>query len=218
VQLSLGDEQGFTTAVKWDAIKQFILDALARHHREEPLAPGLEMEALRSRLPYEVAPRGFRALLDRLARETGIVREESVVRLASHKVQLGGAIGELGTRSEQLLREAGYQPPDVKQLAEALKLAPPDMSRLRTVLSALEREGRVVKIAADLYFARQPFDAARQALLGRLQQDGEISAATYRDVLGASRKFAIALLDHFDHTGVTTRVGDLRRLRNRASV
>ena len=30
----------------------------------------------------------------------------------------------------------------------------------------------------------------------------------YRDVLNASRKFAIALLDYFDHIGLTTRVGD----------
>jgi len=37
----------------------------------------------------------------------------------------------------------------------------------------------------------------------------------YRDLLGASRKFAIALLDYFDHAGVTVRVGDARRLRAR---
>jgi len=42
-------------------------------------------------------------------------------------------------------------------------------------------------------------------------------ANTVRDLLGASRKFAIALLDYFDHTGFTTRVGDLRRLRGRPS-
>ncbi len=44
----------------------------------------------------------------------------------------------------------------------------------------------------------------------------EITAATYRDLLGASRKFAIALLDYFDHAGVTTRVGDARRLHAKA--
>jgi hypothetical protein len=29
----------------------------------------------------------------------------------------------------------------------------------------------------------------------------------------ASRKFAIALLDYFDHIGLTTRAGDTRKLR-----
>ena len=42
---------------------------------------------------------------------------------------------------------------------------------------------------------------------------GEISAAVFRDLIGASRKYAIAFLDWCDRTGVTTRVGDMRRLR-----
>jgi selenocysteine-specific elongation factor len=77
----------------------------------------------------------------------------------------------------------------------------------------MEREGRVVKIATDLYFSRAASDAAREKLVEYLKTHTEITAAIFRDLLGASRKFAIALLDHFDHTGVTTRVGDTRRLR-----
>jgi selenocysteine-specific elongation factor len=217
VELSLGDEQGFTTATKWDELKQFALGALERHHREQPLAAGLEMEALRTRLPYEVAPRAFRAILDRLARETDLIREESVVRLKSHKVQLSGASGEMGARIERALQDAGYQPPDLKQLAQELKFPAADLVRLRTMLGALEREARVVKVATDLYFAREHFESAKYKLVERLQTDGEITAATYRDILGTSRKFAIALLDYFDHSGVTTRVGDFRKLRGRSS-
>jgi selenocysteine-specific elongation factor len=216
VGLSLGEEEGFTTASKWDELKRVALEALTRHHREEPLAVGLEMESLRTRLPYEVAARAFRALIDRLARETDIVREESVLRLKGHQVKLGGATGELGARVEHILIEAGFQPPDLKQLAEALKLGAGEIARLRTVLGAMEREGRVMKIATDMYFARDPFVSAKARLIERLNTDGEITAATYRDVLNASRKFAITLLDHFDHTGVTTRVGDARKLRKQS--
>jgi len=80
---------------------------------------------------------------------------------------------------------------------------------------AMEREGRVVKIATDLYFSRAAADTARDRLVEYLNANPEITAATFRDLLGASRKFAIAILDHFDHIGVTTRVGDARRLRSR---
>ena len=66
----------------------------------------------------------------------------------------------------------------------------------------MEREGRVVKIATDLYFEpRARWRPRSQRLLDHLKTDGEITAATYRDLLGASRKFAIALLDYFDHAG-----------------
>ena len=60
VGISIGDEEGFTTRAKWDELKRFTTEALAVHHREQPLVSGLEMEALRTRLPYEVAPRAFR--------------------------------------------------------------------------------------------------------------------------------------------------------------
>jgi len=52
-------------------------------------------------------------------------------------------------------------------------------------------------------------------LIEHLRTNPEITAAKYRDLLGASRRFAIALLDYFDHTGVSTRVGDARRLRTK---
>jgi selenocysteine-specific elongation factor len=215
LRLSLGDEEGCATTAKWNELKRVALDALATHHRAEPLSPGLDMESMRTLLPYEVNTRAFRAVLDRLTRETDIVREESTLRLKNHKVQLGGKIGLIADRIDELLTRAGYHPPDLKQLAEALKLTPADLPQLRTVLSAMEREGRVIKIATDLYFGKAPFESAKSQLIERLAADGEITAATYRDALNASRKYAIALLDHFDHSGVTTRVGDVRKLRAR---
>jgi selenocysteine-specific elongation factor len=214
VKVSLGEEEGYTTSEQWEGVKRFTVAALTAHHRDEPLAPGLEMEALRARLPYDVAPRAFRALVDRICRETGIVRDESSLRLAQHRVRLGGDDGKVGARVEQMLKEAGFQPPDLKQLIEALGLPPAELARIRTLLTAMEREGRVVKVATDLYYAREALEAAHAKLLDRLAAEGEITAAVYRDSLNASRKFAIALLDYFDHAGVTTRVGDLRKLRS----
>jgi selenocysteine-specific elongation factor len=215
IKLSLGDEEGFTTARKWAELKDFVVAALTRHHREQPLAPGLEMEAMRVRLPYEVAARSFRALIDRFSSETEMVRDESVLRISSHKVRLGGDSGVLGARVVAVLKEAGVQPPELKQIVEILKLRPAELADLRSLIAAMEREGQVVKVATDLYFERSAFETAKTCLMERLESGGEITAATYRDALKASRKFAIALLDYFDHSGVTTRVGDARKLRAR---
>src|SRR5262249_7042713 len=51
---------------KWARFVSIALDMVAAKHRSEPLAPGLEMEALRSRLPWEVTPRVFRWAVERL--------------------------------------------------------------------------------------------------------------------------------------------------------
>ncbi len=217
LKLALGDEEGYTTTTKWEELKAFALAALSAHHQAEPLSAGLEMEALRSRLPYEVAARAFRALVDRLGRETEMVREESTLRLKQHRVKLGGEVERLGAELENELRKAQFQPPDLKQLAATLNIPASGISRMRAVLGALEREGKIAKVATDLYFERAALDAAKSRLIEYFERHPEITAAAYRDLLGASRKFAIALLDYFDRTGVTTRVGDTRRLRAKAS-
>ena len=68
-------------------------------------------------------------------------------------------------------------------------------------------------VPAAALFAQTAVESARTHLIDHLQKNPEITAAAFRDILGASRKFAIALLDYFDHSGVTTRVGDARKLR-----
>jgi selenocysteine-specific elongation factor len=216
VKLSIGDDLAFTTRTRWDDLKRFALDALFNHHKAEPLSPGLEMEALRTRLPHEIGTRAFRPVIDRLSHESEIVREESLLRLKRHRVQLGGAAETLGSRIEAALTTAQFQPPDLKQLAEELKIPANQLPHLRTVLLAMEREGRIVKIATDLYFSSAAANTARDRLVEYLKAHDQITAAVFRDLLGASRKFAIALLDHFDHIGITTRVGDHRRLRTQS--
>jgi len=216
VKLSMGDEEGYTTTRKWEDIKRFALAALDHHHKGNPLSPGLDMESLRSRLPYEIDPRVFRNLIDRLSRETEIVREESVLRLKSHRVKLSTNENQLGARIEKHLEKSGFEPPELKQMVEDLKL-PSDLGKIRELMNAMERDGKIVKIATDLYFARPALDVAREKLTGHLGAQPEITAAAYRDLLGTSRKFAIALLDYFDRSGVTIRVGDARRLRSKPS-
>ena len=208
-----GAETSFTTKARWEDLKSRVVQAVTTFHREQPLAPGLEMEALRSDLPHSISPRDFRLMIERMSDETVLVREDSHLRLASHRVQLTAAQDDLRARIEHILDEAGFQPPELKQLAERLQVRPPELPRLRTLLTAMERDNRVVRVASELYFGPAALDAAKAGLIERLQLDGKITAAVYRDVLGASRKFAIALLDYFDHTGVTLRSGDDRKLR-----
>jgi selenocysteine-specific elongation factor len=168
------------------------------------------MEHVRSQLPFEVSAKTFRWCVDRLVAERRLVREESLVRAPTHRVALGSEARALGDRVEALLAAGGFTPPDLRQLEEATSA---DRRRLADVLGVLDKEGRVARIAPDLYYARAAADEAKRLLVEHCRAHGEISAAVFRDLISASRKFAIAFLDWCDRTGVTTRVGDLRRLR-----
>ena len=46
--------------------------------------------------------------------------------------------------------------------------------------------------------------------------EGPMTVAQVRDLLGSSRKYVVALLEHLDRTGATVRQGDTRRLARQA--
>jgi len=202
--------EAYTTEAMWRCLEEAVVGAVAAAHRDHPLAPGLEMESLRAGLPWEVSPRIFRWCVDRLVAAGTLVREESLVRSPDHRVSLGAEARVLGERVERLLAEGRFMPPDVRQLEEATRVG---RTRLTEVLGVLESEGRVARIAPDLFYAGAAAEEAKAIVVEHCRRHGEITAATFRDLIGASRKFAIAFLDWCDRTGVTVRVGDLRKLR-----
>ncbi len=201
-----------TTAAKWNALRDAVVAALRAFHQQQPLVPGVEMEPLRMQVAPDLSAKLYRTLLDGLLAENIIARADaSSVRLPSHQVTLRRDEEALGARAQGLIAAGGVTPPDLKQIESALGVP---RQRLQPILQQLERQGTVVRVATDLYFGRDAVERARAVLRQYAEAHGEINAATFRDLLGASRKFSISLLDYFDRTGFTLRVGDSRKLRS----
>jgi selenocysteine-specific elongation factor len=139
-----------------------------------------------------------------------LAREDSVVREPAHRVRLGREARELGERLERTLAEHGFTPPDVRTLESELAVP---RAVLVATLGVLEAERRVVRVSAELYFAPAAADEACRRLAEHCRTHGGITAAEFRDLIGASRKFAVAFLEWCDRTGVTLRVGDVHKLR-----
>ncbi len=202
--------EAYTTAEKWAQLRTAVGAMLAAFHSDKPREPGMEMESLRSQLAADLSPKVFRAVVAQLESERVLVRQDSIVRLPAHQVGLGQAEEALAERLEQVLEKAGLTPPDVRLLAAELGAAPP---QLQALLVQLERAGRVVRVSPELYFAPAAVEQARQLIRRHAAVHGDITAAAFRDLLNASRKFSIALLDYFDRTRFTLRLGDVRKLR-----
>jgi selenocysteine-specific elongation factor len=204
--------EAYAAAGKWQRLIAEVTKLLAEFHKSTPLARGMEMESLRSQLSFSFSPKIFRAVTDRLILEGVAVREDSLLRLPSHSVKLNESEQGAVARVERLLQEGGFTPPEVKELEEKLHLP---HKLLADLLGVLESRGTVVKVTTDLYFSSPALEKARITLSDHLTVRGEITAAAFRDLLGISRKTAIPLLEYFDRTGLTLRVGDVRKLRKR---
>ncbi|MSQ47844.1 MAG: selenocysteine-specific translation elongation factor [Deltaproteobacteria bacterium] len=204
--------EAYSVAKKWQRLTVEVARTLTAFHQQSPLMQGMEMESLRSQLSFSFSPKIFRAVVEKLVAEGVAVREDSSLRLPSHRVTLRGGDQEAASRVEQLLQEGGLTPPEIKELEGKLGIA---RKLLVDLLNVLESRGVVVKVTTEMYLSGPILEQAKTALVNHLSTSPEISAATFRDLLGVSRKIAIPLLEYFDRAGVTLRVGDVRKLRKK---
>ena len=207
-------EKIYTTETKWQRSKSKITSSLGEFHKTHPLAPGMDMEELRGKLPYLLSAKIFRTIVDTLIADRILTKEENLLRTAEHRVQLGGQEKSLMDRIKKILGEQPMSPPDLRDIEKQLGVT---RNKLAEVIRLLERDGSVTRVATDLYYSSSTIDQVRAILKKFLAEKGEIAAASFRDLIGSSRKYTIPLLEYFDREGLTIRIGDIRRLKSSAS-
>ena len=208
---SFEGERLYATEKKWRHVKEQLLKALREFHGAHPLAAGMDMEELRDKLPYHMAPRLYRASVEQLQSEKVIVRDANLLRLAEHKISLRDDEKVLVERVKALLGRNPLAPPDLKEIEKEIGLA---RAKLNEVIRMMERERSVIRVASELYLLAGCIDELKGTLCAYLSQKGDITPAVFRDLFGTSRKYTIPLLEYFDREGITVRVGDARRLKN----
>ncbi|MCX5900031.1 MAG: SelB C-terminal domain-containing protein, partial [Proteobacteria bacterium] len=105
----------------------------------------------------------------------------------------------------------GITPPTLKEVGDALKAPPKEVTAM---LGLLMREGLLIKVDEELYFEAQALDGLVQKTVEyTANKNNELTLAGFKEITGLSRKFMIPLLEYFDKTKLTLRVGDKRVLR-----
>ena len=80
------------------------------------------------------------------------------------------------------------------------------------VLAALIEQGQLVKLGDGVLFLHETYDEALATIVRYLREHGKITVAEARDLLGATRKYILPLLEHMDALKMTRRMGDERIL------
>jgi len=195
--ISLGKTLVASSAVA--ELSERIVMELVEFHKEEPLREGMDKEALRSRL--QASPPVFNYARELLIDSERITEAGTLLRRPEHHVEFTSgqerSISELLGRMEEL----GVQSPSVKECKAAVG---------ESVYFALVDQGRLKPISEDVVYSSALYEGLVTRLVEFLRAHGSISAAEARDVLGTSRKYAIALLEHLDELRITRRSGDIR--------
>ncbi|MBI2506373.1 MAG: selenocysteine-specific translation elongation factor [Candidatus Latescibacteria bacterium] len=210
VRVQLGGLPAAIHVTQWNALRQRAEETLAAFHQAQPLKAGPNREELRSLADRRVAPELFDQVLQDLERKGRIAGEGAVVRAASHQIRFSAEEETLRQRLlDALNRSSLAEVPDAEGLAKLLQL---ETRKVDTLLKAVMSLGAVVPLEGGLFLHAQALERVRAQLRCYLQEQGSVTVAAFRDLLGANRRWSLALLAHFDREGLTQRQGDLRVL------
>ncbi|MBW7917842.1 MAG: selenocysteine-specific translation elongation factor [Anaerolineales bacterium] len=189
-------------ASRWDALQDKTLQIVGEYHKSFPLRKGIPREELKSKL--KLAPRVFNAGLALIANRKLVDENGAFVALPAHEVRLDAA---QQAKVEALMRRF-----------EADPSAPPSVKESQAevgeeVYNALIEMGELTAVSQEVVFRSKDYAAMTEKVKSFIAQNGQTTLAEVRDLLGTTRKYAQALLEHLDAVGVTVRDGDARRLK-----
>jgi selenocysteine-specific elongation factor len=191
----------FVAAANWSKMQDQALGFLDRFHTENPYRLGMEREALRSRL--KISKDILNHLVSTLSETSRVIENGTLLHLASHAIRFTAEEERaINTLLERLDRE-GVNSPGVKECKTIIG---------EPIYFALLESGKINQLNEEVVYSASTYQSLMDRLIAYLEQRETVTAAEIRDLLGTSRKYAIALLEHLDEKQVTRRVGDSRVL------
>ncbi len=207
-----GDEAATLSAHLFAQIEDLLIKNLDAYHKSNPLKEGISKEELKAALPAAVSARLFNMALASLSKRQAIVSDKDNIRLSTYTVQLAGEEDALRRSITETYVQAGLAPPSLSDVLNALGA---QKSKAQNIVKLMLKEGELIKINEDLCFARGAMERLREDYKAQLIRDGKATPATFKDLTGLSRKYIIPLMEYFDTSKLTVRVGDHRILREK---
>ncbi len=132
-------------------------------------------------------------------------RPAAVPARAGSEPAPGVALSDEALELEQLLRDAGTEPPSERELGA-----------LGAHLPELRASGRAVRVGRSMYAHPETLERLAARVTQMVEERGAVTLASLRDELGGSRRYAQALLEHLDAARVTRRLPDDTRVLRRS--
>ena len=191
----------------WEGMKKQVVGVLDEFHRINPLVSGINKEELRAQTGAgQVA---FAAILQQLVQEIKLAVSGDLVSLAGRGVVMKDEEAESKKKIDEAFAAAGLKVPALNEVLGGLKI---DKVRAQKIVTLLLRDKVLTKVSDELVFHRSALEELRKRVAAHKTKSATIDVATFKELTGVSRKYAIPLLEYLDRERVTKRVGDTRQI------
>jgi selenocysteine-specific elongation factor len=192
-----------STRLDWaKRLQQAIEQVMKQHAGSAEAADGVGLEAVRGVLQPRLERALFQALVEEEVAANRLIRKGDKLSLpgaAPQAAPAGG--GALGEKIRKALSENFCL-----DLAELAKMCGADVGKVKNTVQSMSKDGDVLLINYEFAIDRANLQKAHQVLANIWQTKRNIAPTDFREALNTSRKYAMALLQHFDDNKITRRL------------
>lgn len=183
-----------------DDLKAQVLAALTQYHIAHPFRHGMAREELRTL--FDLAPFELNQLLKEFKAAGLLTVKGNWIALPTHRVWFSPFERVKVDALLEKFAASPFSPPSVKDARSAVG---------RELFFRLLESGELVQVSDEVLFRKVDYDEMRTRICALIEKNGQVTAAETRDLFATSRKYALALLEHFDEIGLTVRNGDVHK-------
>lgn len=182
---------------------------LSKYHKENPLKWGISKEEIKNKIfGKAIKQKIYDQMIEMLISSQIINMHGNFISLPDFTINY--------TKDQKLIRE------NIIKAFKAAKFSPPkyneiegtqnDSKNFKMVFESIIDEGVLIKVSEDCFFLSEDYNRVKDLIIKFITDNGSITLAQLRDELDTSRKYAMALMEHFDGIKLTKRLEDKRVL------
>ena len=184
------------------------LKALLDLHAADHYPFGFSVQACASRMKHP--PYAVQLFLQHLLAAGEVQQQAEQYRAKKFTGGMSNEDRRLCAELDKLLESTGFAAPIPQEMADALKVP---RKRIDNILKLLTGRALVVELDENVFVHQKSVQDARDKLVAYCQEHGAMPSNQMKDVINASRKYVIPLLEHFDRIGLTVRRDSSRTLK-----
>ncbi|MEO0128872.1 MAG: selenocysteine-specific translation elongation factor [candidate division WOR-3 bacterium] len=193
-----------------DKLEEMIVGIVKTFHQNNPTLVGIPRLELINKLPKGLDNTLFNFAIQHLKERTKIkISNDGKISLYDFQVALDEELGRMVKKLENIYIDARFQPPELEKIIEQ-RIGPPEL--VKKAYRYLLDNGTLVNVGEGVVFHKEMVEEAKKKIINFLMEHKEIRVSEFRDLLNASRKFALPLLIYFDSKGITIKRGEIRVL------
>ena len=198
-------EDRYVSRSRWSEARAAIESEVRAFAERHPARFGAPKGELKSGFKGRIDGALFDAAFTMLIADQAIAQRGDLVRPAGSPWSPPADMVTALEALERQLEGAGFAVPENAEWSAKLGPRAAEVAAMGTFL------GRLARVSLELTYTMKQLEDLRARLSAWFAQHPTLSVANFRELTGASRKYAVPLLEHCDRLGWTVRVGDERR-------